>query len=349
MEDFVRKLPKAELHLHIEGTMEPELVVKLAERNGVPLSLSLEELKERRKNFKDLQSFLDEFYIVSSVLLKEEDFYELGMEYFKKCHEENIRYCEVFFNTCIHAQKGLSFDEVMSGLQRAADEAEEKYGVTCKWILILVKNFSHEANLQMIEDARKHAEKFVGVGLAGAEVGYPCRNLKGLVEAAKNAGLCGPKGEGVVAHAGEEGDPAYVIDALHTLGLARIDHGVRCLESAHMMKFLGESQLPVTSCPLSNRSLKVLDRFCEGKHVVKKFMDAGACVSVNSDDPAFFGGYMVENFMTIINEDFAGLEEKEIKQRVVKLCVDSFRSSFLPQEKKEDFIQMVYDSAELDN
>uniref|UniRef100_A0A7S3I9Q9 Adenosine deaminase domain-containing protein n=1 Tax=Fabrea salina TaxID=342563 RepID=A0A7S3I9Q9_9CILI len=346
METFIGLLPKAELHVHIEGCMEPSLVLKLAQRNQVDFPYTLSELTERRNCIKDFRSFAEEFYLACSVLLQEEDFYDLAMEYFSRCSAENVKYCEVFVNTAIHSRRGLTHNQVMAGLQRAAQQAKREYGLEAKWILTLIKDCPVQENLEMIHQAALNPLNILGIGLAGPEEGY-CSEMAELIKTAKDLGLCGPKGVNVTAHAGEVGSPYYVIDAVSSLLARRIDHGVRSFEDPCLMEFLKTCRIPVTSCPLSNVALKVLDRFCEGKHIVRKFLESGVCVSVHSDDPAFFGGYILANFYKILQEDFADLSTQELEHCFTELCANSFKSAFLDSEQKDHYVSEVYNVAKL--
>ena len=289
MEDLLRGLPKAELHLHIEGTLEPELAFELAERNEVELRFgSVDELRAAY-DFSDLQSFLDLYYEGANVLRTERDFYELTLAYLRRVAADGVRRAEIFFDPQTHTQRGVAFTTVLDGLSRALDDGEAELGISSGLILCFLRDLPAEAALATLEEALPHADRLLGVGLDSAEVGNPPERFAAVFERARAAGLR------AVAHAGEEGPPDYVRQALDLLGVERIDHGVRATDDPELLARLVRERVPLTVCPLSNVRLKVFDRLED--HNLPQLLAAGAAVSINSDDPAYFGGYVGENYI----------------------------------------------------
>ena len=332
---FISRLPKAELHVHIEGTMEPELVFKLAQKNNIELPFTLEEAQSKRQHFEDLQDFLNQYYFACKVLVEEEDFYELAMEYFKRAVSNNIVLAEVFFDPQAHTSRGVSFSTLMNGLHRAGKDAEQM-GLKAKWVMCFLRDFSEEDALNTIEQAVPYADKISGIGLDSAELGNPPRKFTRVFAEASTKGLCGPEGKWKVAHAGEEGDASNIIEAIHCLGVARIDHGIRCLSDPYLCRVLADCKVPLTVCPNSNDRLQVLNRHFGGKQVISELLEKGLCVTINSDDPAFFGGYINENFKTALSS--LELNEEELRKTCVKLCRNSFEAAFLTEEERQSYI-----------
>ncbi len=289
MDAFLRGLPKAELHLHIEGTLEPELAFELAERNGVRLRFATVEELRAAYDFSDLQSFLDLYYEGASVLRTERDFYELTLAYLRRVAADGVRRAEIFFDPQTHTQRGVAFTTVLDGLSRALDDGEAELGISCGLILCFLRDLPAEAALATLEEALPHADRLLGVGLDSAEVGNPPERFAAVFERARAAGLR------AVAHAGEEGPPDYIRQALDLLGVERIDHGVRATDDPELLARLVRERVPLTVCPLSNVRLKVFDRLED--HNLPQLLAAGAAVSINSDDPAYFGGYVGENYV----------------------------------------------------
>lgn len=322
MREFIHKLPKAELHLHIEGTFEPELMFEIARRNGVELRFkSVEELRKAYA-FTDLQSFLDIYYEGAQVLLNEQDFYDLTWAYLKKASEQNVRHTEIFFDPQTHTDRGIPFETVINGIHRALVDAEKQLGITSKLILCFLRHLSAEAAMATLEQALPYKDWIVGVGLDSSEVGHPPEKFAAVFERAAREGFL------IVAHAGEEGPPEYVWQALKTLNVRRIDHGVRSTEDPELVKYLVEHEIPLTVCPLSNVKLCVFDRIED--HNIKQMLDMGIKVTVNSDDPAYFGGYMDENFIAI--QEGLNLSREDLYQ----MSKNAFEASFLsPEEKKK--------------
>jgi adenosine deaminase len=318
---LIRALPKAELHLHIEGTLEPELMFALAERNGVPLRFGSVEEVRRAYAFSDLQSFLDIYYEGAKVLLHEQDFHDLAWAYLTRVAQENVRHVELFFDPQTHTDRGIPFATVIRGLRSALDEAQIQLGVSSRLILCFLRHLSADAALQTLEAALPYAGWIAAVGLDSSEVGHPPSKFTAVFARARAEGFR------VVAHAGEEGPPAYIWEALAQLKAQRIDHGVRCLEDPVLVERLVNERVPLTVCPLSNVKLRVFDTMKE--HSLKQLLAKGLCATVNSDDPAYFGGYLTENFLAAAHA--LDLSPHE----VATLVRNSFEASFLPSADKE--------------
>lgn len=286
--DYLRALPKAELHLHIEGTLEPELMFALAQRNGVTLPWASVAETRAAYDFSDLQSFLDLYYAGAAALLHEQDFFDLAMAYFARAAEDGVVHAELFFDPQTHTARGVPFPTVLDGLERACVEARERFGISSRLILCFLRHLSEEDGFATLEAALPHLSRIHGVGLDSSERGHPPRKFARLFERCRELGLH------LVAHAGEEGPPAYIVEALDLLKVERIDHGVRAAEDPRLMARLIDEQIPLTVCPLSNTRLRVFDHMSE--HNILSLLDAGVKVTVNSDDPAYFGGYVTENF-----------------------------------------------------
>lgn len=318
--DFIADLPKAELHLHIEGTLEPELLFALAERNGITIPYpSIESLRSAYR-FGNLQNFLDLYYQGMSVLVEEVDFHDLAWAYFERAHAQAVRHAEVFFDPQAHILRGVPYTRVIDGLHRAAGEAEAKLGMTVRLILCFLRDRPVDEAMATLETALRYRDRIVGVGLDSAERDHPPGAFAAVFARARAAGLY------AVAHAGEEGPAAYVREALDVLKAERIDHGVRSLEDSLLVRRLVEEQIPLTVCPLSNVRLGVATEI--GRHPFRDMLDAGLFVTVNSDDPAYFGGYVNENYQAVA-EAFA-LDMPQLR----RLAANSFRASFLEEAEK---------------
>ncbi|WP_455230648.1 adenosine deaminase [Geopseudomonas aromaticivorans] len=288
LEQYLRALPKAELHLHIEGTLEPELMFALAERNGVALPWRSIEETRAAYAFSDLQSFLDLYYAGAAALIHEEDFYDLAMAYFERAHADGVVHAELFFDPQTHTARGVAFATVLDGLERACRAARERYGLSSRLILCFLRHLSEEDGFATLEQALPHLARLHGVGLDSSEQGHPPSKFTRLFARCRELGLH------VVAHAGEEGPPAYIVEALDLLKAERIDHGVRAAEDPALLARLAREQVPLTVCPLSNVKLCVFPDLRQ--HNLKTLLDAGLKVTINSDDPAYFGGYVLENY-----------------------------------------------------
>ncbi len=327
MEKLIKGIPKAELHLHIEGSLEPELMFELAERNGVELPYSSVEEVRQAYQFSDLQSFLDIYYAGAGVLQQTEDFYDLTWAYLERMHSEHVRHVEIFFDPQTHTDRGISINTVITGIYNALDDAREQFGITSFLILCFLRHLSEESALATLEAALPFRDWIEGIGLDSSEVGFPPENFERAFARAAENGLR------KVAHAGEEGPPEYIWQALDLLGVSRIDHGVRCTEDQKLVQRLVQKQMPLTVCPLSNIKLRVFDKMED--HNLKKMLDQGIRVTINSDDPAYFGGYMNDNFLAIQK----GLNLSE--QDIIEIAKNGFRSSFLPQDIIESHLQSI--------
>ncbi len=318
-------MPKAELHLHIEGTLEPELMFELASRNRVALPYQTPEDVRHAYNFTGLQSFLDIYYQGTRVLLRERDFYDLTWAYARKAHEQSVRHAEVFFDPQAHTERGVPMAAIIEGIRHALSDAEREFGMSSKLILSFLRHLSADDAMRTLSDALPYRDHFAGVGLDSSERDHPPEKFTDVFARARAEGLF------VVAHAGEEGPPDYVWQALDTLGAARIDHGVRCIEDAALVDRLRSERVPLTVCPLSNVRLRVFDEIAD--HNLCQLMDAGLHITINSDDPAYFGGYINENFFAI--QKAFDLSENDLRT----LARNSFEAAFLPESRREDILR----------
>ncbi|GAA1896293.1 adenosine deaminase [Streptantibioticus ferralitis] len=322
-----KPLPTAELHLHIEGTLEPELAFALAERNGVTLPYATTDELRRAYSFSDLQSFLDLYYALMAVLRTEDDFAELADGYLARAAAQGVRHAEIFFDPQAHTARGVPIGVVIEGLGRALDRSEERHGISTRLIMCFLRDESAESALETFEAARPHLRRIHGVGLDSAEVGNPPSKFREVFQRAAEAGLHR------VAHAGEEGPAEYITEALDVLGVERIDHGLRCLEDAALVERLARERVPLTVCPLSNVRLRCVDTLAE--HPLPKMIDAGLLVTVNSDDPAYFGGYVADNFGAV--KDALGLDHETLRM----LAANSFKAAFLDEQTRAGYLAEV--------
>ncbi|NOX87946.1 MAG: adenosine deaminase [Calditrichaeota bacterium] len=321
MENFIRNLPKVELHLHIEGTFEPELMFKIARRNGIKLSYqSVEELKTVY-NFSDLQDFLDIYYAGANALQTEQDFYDLTMSYFEKIYRQNVIHTEIMFDPQTHTNRGIPFETIIKGIHRAQKDAEKKFGISSNLIMSFLRNLSAKSAFETLEQASDYKEWITAVGLDSSEIGHPPSKFKDVFKEARKQGYL------LVAHAGEEGPPEYVWEALNILEVNRIDHGNRSLEDEKLIAELAARKMPLTVCPLSNVKLRNVEKI--ENHPIKKMLDYRLMATVNSDDPAYFGGYINENFLAIVRA--LNLTKEHVFQ-LVKNAVDA---SFMNKADKE--------------
>jgi adenosine deaminase len=321
IEAMIAKLPKAELHIHVEGSLEPELMFALAKRNNVRLAYDSVDAIRAAYAFTNLQDFLDLYYQGMSVLLHEVDFYDLAMAYFRKAAGQNVRYVEFFFDPQGHTARGVAFDTVIAGLTRAQADAEATLGVRSRMIMCILRHLDEADAQRTLDDALRHKDKIIGIGLDSSEVGHPPRKFKNLFRRARDAGFL------LVAHAGEEGPPDYVWEAIDVLGIDRIDHGNRSLEDAALVRRLAKDGLALTVCPLSNLRLCVVKDMRQ--HPLRRMMDAGLTVTINSDDPAYFGGYMNENFASVGSAlDLSAAE-------LTAVARNGFAASFMPAAAKQ--------------
>jgi adenosine deaminase len=324
---IAQQMPKAELHIHIEGSLEPELIFALAKRNNVPLAYQSVEALRRAYAFTDLQSFLDIYYAGASVLLKEADFYDMTMAYLRRAEEDNVRHAEIFFDPQTHTDRGVSFATVINGIYRAITEAKMTLGMSASLIMCFLRHLSEEAAFDTLEQALPYREKILGIGLDSSEREHPPEKFASVFARCRELGFR------LVAHAGEEGPPEYIQSALDVLHVERIDHGVRCLEDAALTYRLVREKIALTVCPLSNIKLRVFDQMRD--HNLVSLLDAGLVATVNSDDPAYFGGYMNENFTQAC--DALPLQLHHIRQ----LAYNSFSASFLDEETKKKYLDEV--------
>ncbi len=325
--ELIRALPKAELHVHIEWTFEPELMFEIAQRNQIDIPYKSVEEVRQAYNFHNLQSFLDIYYAGANVLIHEEDFYDLAWAYFKKCAEDHVVHTEIFFDPQTHTDRGIAFETVLNGLQRACNDAKTKLGISSYLIMCFLRHLSEEAALKTLEQALPYKNQIIAVGLDSSEVGHPPAKFTRVFAKAREAGFL------VVAHAGEEGPPEYVWEALDLLKVNRIDHGVRSEEDPVLMQRLIQEKMPLTVCPLSNLKLCVVDDMQQ--HNIHRLLQQGVKVTVNSDDPSYFGGYMNDNFFAI--QKALNLSEAELKQ----LAINSFEAAFIDNTEKQSWIKKI--------
>ena len=325
--EFIKKTPKTELHLHIEGTLEPNHMFALAKRNNIQIPFtSVNEVKSAY-NFSNLESFLKIFYQGSKVLVKEQDFFDLTWAYALKCKEDNVVHTEIFFDPQSHVNRGINFDTVINGIHKALQKANKEFGLTFKIIMCFLRHLDEKAGFEMLNQASDHKEKIVGVGLDSSEIGNPPRKFEKLFKKAIENGFV------TVAHAGEEGPPEYIWEALNLLKVKRIDHGIQCLRDKKLVEKLRTNQTPLTVCPLSNIKLCVFKKLED--HNLKKMLDEKLMVMVNSDDPAYFGGYINENLIEI--QAALKLSMDDIKT----LIINSFKSSLLSEKEKNEWISKI--------
>ncbi len=327
MNAFIRGIPKAELHLHIEGTLEPETLFRLAERNNIPIKFDSVDALRQAYQFNNLQSFLDIYYEGAGVLQNESDFYELTWEYLLKAKDQNVRHVEIFFDPQTHTDRGIAFETVITGIYQALFDGSRDLGISFCLIMCFLRHLPESKAMETLDQALVFKDKITAVGLDSSEAGHPPSKFSRVFEKARNEGFL------TVAHAGEEGPPEYIWEALRDLKVRRIDHGVRALEDAALINELKRSRMPLTVCPFSNIKLCVFEDMAA--HNFKKLFDQGLCVTVNSDDPAYFGGYVAENYLALQNA--FQLTRKDIAQ----LAINSFEAAFISQDKKETFIAQI--------
>lgn len=313
-------IPKAELHLHIEGTLEPGLAFELAARNDVVLPYSTTEELRRAYLFDDLQSFLDLYYALMAVLRTEDDFDRLADAYLARAAAQGVRHAEIFFDPQAHTARGVDIGTVVEGLARALDRSEERHGISTQLIMCFLRDQPAESALATLEAAGPYLHRIAGVGLDSAEVGHPPSKFREVYEAATALGLR------KVAHAGEEGPPAYIWEALDILGVERVDHGLRSMEDPELVKRLVHDRVPLTLCPLSNVRLRAVDLLED--HPLREMMEAGLLVTVNSDDPAYFGGYVGDTYHAV--REALGLGQEQLRE----LARNSFRAAFLDHDEE---------------
>ena len=325
--ELIKEIPKAELHLHIEGTLEPELMMQLAKRNGVHIPYeSVEEIR-RAYEFTDLQSFLDIYYAGAQVLIKEQDFYDLTWAYLTRAAADNVRHVEIFFDPQTHTERGIAFTTVLEGIYGALEAGKTQLGITFRLIMCFLRHLSADAAMQTLQSSLSYKDRIHAVGLDSSEIGHPPSKFVSVFDRARKEGYL------TVAHAGEEGPPDYIWQVLDLLKVERIDHGVRCLEDPALVKKLVDERIPLTVCPLSNIKLRVFDTLED--HNLKQLLDAGICATVNSDDPAYFGGYIGENLLRV--QQALNLTADDI----VNLAENAFAASFLSDKDKRRHIAEI--------
>ena len=325
--NFIKKTPKVELHLHIEGTLEPEHMFELAKRNNVLIPYdNIEEVKSAY-NFQNLDSFLNIYYQSSKVLINEQDFFDLTWAYVLKCKKDNVVHTEIFFDPQTHVDRGIDFNIVINGIYKALKKANNELNLTSKIIMCFLRHLDEESGFNILNQAMKHKDKIIGVGLDSSEIDNPPKKFEKLFQKARTEGFL------TVAHAGEEGPPEYIWDSINILKVKRIDHGIQCLKDEKLVKELKKIQIPLTVCPLSNVKLCVFDKL--ENHNLKKMLNQGLRVMVNSDDPAYFGGYLNKNLIEA--QSALNLTIEEVKT----LIINSFKSSFLDDVQKNEWIAKI--------
>lgn len=317
---FIRGMPKAELHLHIEGTLEPELMMALARRNNVTLPFASVDDIRAAYQFGSLQDFLDIYYAGMSVLKTRHDFHDLAFAYLTRMHSEHVRHVEIFFDPQGHTERGVTFDTVVGGLVDALERAKREYGITSRLIMCFLRHLSEESAFETFRHACKCKDTIFGIGLDSSEKGHPPSKFSRVYKAARDEGFV------PVAHAGEEGPPSYVCEAIDDLQVRRIDHGNRALEDPALVARIARERIPLTVCPLSNKRLQVCPDL--SKHPLRRMLQAGVVATINSDDPSYFGGYITDNFIAI--SDALSLTRNEIET----LGRNAFLASFMPDSEK---------------
>jgi len=324
MTAFIQNMPKAELHLHVDGSLEPELLFKLGERNGVEIKYKTVEEVREAFNFTNLQSFLDIYSAGAAVQLHEQDFYDVMWAYLKIASEQNVRHADIHFESQTHTDRGVPFKTVINGYHKAQMDAEEKLGITSTLILGIARHLSAEAAMATLEDALPYKDWIKVLGLDFGEVGNPPEKFTAVFQRALQEGFL------TTAHAGEEGDPSYIWGAIKELKVSRIDHGVRCEEDEELMEYLVETQLPLAVCPLSNVKLRVFDTIKD--HNIKRLYDRGIKVTISSDDPSYFKSQINDNYEALYKD--LGFSEQDLYQ----ITKNAFEAAFLDEEKKQEYI-----------
>ncbi|KGJ95848.1 adenosine deaminase [Thalassotalea sp. ND16A] len=321
MKEFIQSLPKVELHLHLEGTLEPELMFALAKRNDVDIPFNSIDQVRDAYSFHNLQSFLDIYYQGANVLINEQDFFDLTWAYLRRCQGDNVLHTEVFFDPQTHTARGISFETVVNGIHRALVQGATELGISSKLIMCFLRHLDEESAFKTLQQAQPHRDKIVAVGLDSSEIGHPPAKFERVFKNAITLGFL------TVAHAGEEGAASNISEALNLLQITRIDHGVRCSEDETLVKQLVSERIPLTVCPLSNIKLKVFDTMAQ--HNIVELLRKGLCVTINSDDPAYFGGYMVDNFSAVANA------HPMSKMEIAQFTFNAIAASFISKSEKE--------------
>ena len=321
MQDFIRQLPKVELHLHIEGSLEPELMFELARRNRIEIPFASPQDVRDAYQFTNLQSFLDIYYQGAQVLVQEQDFFDLTWAYLLRCQQDNVMHTEIFFDPQTHTDRGIPFATVIDGISRALDKGRSELGISSRLILCFLRHLTQDAALATLEQALPYKDRIIGVGLDSSEQGHPPEKFTEVFRRAREEGFL------TVAHAGEEGPAANIRNAIDLLGVQRIDHGVRCVEDEQLVQELARSRMPLTVCPLSNVKLKVFERMED--HNILDLLRKGLCVTINSDDPAYFGGYMTDNFNAVAQALPVTREE------LAQFSLNAIEASFVSEAEKQ--------------
>ncbi|MDN3631655.1 adenosine deaminase [Vibrio lentus] len=327
MDSFIKKLPKVELHLHIEGTLEPELMFELAKRNNVSIPFENPDQVREAYQFHNLQSFLDIYYQGANVLIHQRDFYDLTWAYLLKCQQDNVVHTEIFFDPQTHTERGIGFDTVVGGITQALQKAEQELGISSQLIMCFLRHLDEDSAFETLKQALPYKDKIIAVGLDSSEQGNPPEKFKHVFQEAINQGFL------TVAHAGEEGPAQNISDALSLLGITRIDHGVRCVEDDDLMEQLIAKRTPLTVCPLSNTKLKVFETMQQ--HNIVKLLRKGLCVTINSDDPAYFGGYMNDNFLAVANA------HPLTKNELAQFSINAIEASFVSPQARQELTAQV--------
>jgi adenosine deaminase len=329
MNAFIQGLPKVELHLHIEGSLEPELLFNLAKRNQIDIPYDSPEALRKAYEFDDLQSFLDIYYQGANALQTEQDFYDLTWAYLERCQRDNVIHTEIFFDPQTHTDRGIAFDTVIKGIVSALKDGQQKLEISSQLIMCFLRHLSEEAAFETLEQAIPYKDDIVGVGLDSSEQGHPPEKFARVFEMAREHGFL------TVAHAGEEGPAQNIVDAITLLGVSRVDHGVRCVENEALVAQLIESKMPLTVCPLSNIKLRVFDEMQD--HNIVELLRKGVAVTINSDDPAYFGGYMTDNFVAVSQAHFLTHEE------LAQFTLNAIDASFIEDTQKQAYRKKVMD------
>ncbi len=326
---FIQNLPKVELHLHIEGSLEPELMFKLAKRNHVEIPFNSPDEVKAAYQFTNLQSFLDIYYQGANVLITEQDFFDLTWAYLQRCKQDNVIHTEIFFDPQTHTDRGIAFETVINGITKALTQAKEELNISSQLIMCFLRHLSEEQAIETLKQALPYKAHIVGVGLDSSEKGHPPEKFARVFDMAKQEGFL------AVAHAGEEGPAQNIIDAMNMLHVQRVDHGVRCVEDPKLVENLIDSRMPLTVCPLSNTKLKVFNEMKD--HNIVALLKQGLCVTINSDDPAYFGGYMTDNFVAVAEA------LPTTKEDLAQFTLNAIEASFISDEEKARMTKQVLD------
>ncbi|EKO3966386.1 adenosine deaminase [Vibrio fluvialis] len=329
MKEFIQQLPKVELHLHIEGSLEPELMFDLAQRNQIAIPFSSPDEVRAAYQFSNLQSFLDIYYQGANVLIHEQDFFDLTWAYLLRCQQDNVMHTEIFFDPQTHTARGIAFETVINGITQALEKGQQELGISSQLIMCFLRHLSEADAMHTLQQALPYKDKIVGVGLDSSEQGHPPEKFQQVFRQAREAGFI------AVAHAGEEGPALNIRNAIDLLGVQRVDHGVRCVEDAALVQELKQTRMPLTVCPLSNLKLKVFTEM--EQHNIVDLLRQGLCVTINSDDPAYFGGYMTDNFMAVANA------HPMSHQELAQFTLNAIEASFISAEDKARMSAKVHE------